>query len=199
VYIQFLHPVREGPIRFVFRLLKEASRISVVQIELQTNSPKTDTFKTCVVAIIAQGNLSTESGLTIKTTPTLPRFLIPDREKDCEVYQLLPIAYEVAPVVMKFKSVRVKGAKDSMFNDRYGRTVKEIWVTRTDGAGWCVLSLGQLVDAVSSNPNILLTQHFRMVDDPSWIITNGGSSSTEPQEITAPTMRISSRVHGTQL
>jgi len=107
-----------------------------------------DDFKTCVVAIITQSNLSIEKGLTLNTTPTFPKEKLPDRETDCEEYKLHELAYKLAPVTTKFEGFKLKGGKDGMLCDKDGLSIRETWIKRCDGFGFDTLSLGQLVDSV---------------------------------------------------
>jgi len=159
-HIQFLSPVLSStPIRLTVRPLKLSSRVSILQIELQTSSPSAAkylgpeslSYKTHTLGIITSGNLLTETGLSFPTRECVPKSEIPDRETECEELIHPSFFSDVAPCILKFTGRVIKGSYsvDMRLSDRFGRCTKDIWYAREDGEDWDLESLGVLCDFVS--------------------------------------------------
>jgi hypothetical protein len=87
-----------------------------------------------VLAIITQGNLAIEQGLTIKTEPVVGKEDIPDKERDCMAYRLPAPILQVAPAIGKIDGWAVKGGRDGLVVPWKGqRNVEEGWIGRADG------------------------------------------------------------------
>ncbi|KAG4430039.1 hypothetical protein IFR05_014478 [Cadophora sp. M221] len=167
-HIQFLSPVLPSTIvRLTVRPLKSGSRVSILQIELQTSNatlmssaPKLPsaelenlTWKTHTLGIITAGNLSTLTGLSFPTRASVPRTEIPDRLTECEEVVLPDFFTDVAPIGLKFSGWPVKGYRETMTgSDRLGRCTRECWYARSDGEDWDLDYLGILCDFIEGAP-----------------------------------------------
>jgi acyl-coenzyme A thioesterase PaaI-like protein len=147
-HVQFLSPASIGPARLCVRELSSGRQYFTIQIELQ-KAEKDGSFKTCHIAIVTQGNLATEAGMTIETTPTTPKEEIPDREKDCERFKQPAWVLRALSVANKLRTFNVKGGVDGKWSDRHGLGVRECWMGFSDeSTRFDVLSLGLLCDFV---------------------------------------------------
>ncbi|KAK0114175.1 hypothetical protein ONS95_013675 [Cadophora gregata] len=165
-HIQFLHPVPpSSSIRLTVRPLNISSRISVLQIELQTSSSSSSPtsaeppiWKTHTTSILTSTNLtlplSKNLNLTFPTRPSIPLSQIPNRETDCEELTHPAFFSNVAPCILKFTGWVVKGSYgvDLRLSDRFGRCTKDIWYRRGDGEDWDLESLGVLCDFIDGAP-----------------------------------------------
>jgi hypothetical protein len=106
-----------------------------------------------VLAIITQGNLATEKGLTIKTEPAVRKEDMPDRERDCVAYRMPDPILQVAPAIGKIDGWAVKGGKYGLMVPWKGlRNVGEGWIGRADGEDHDVLFMGFISDSVRFHP-----------------------------------------------
>ncbi|KAE8444281.1 hypothetical protein EG329_000688 [Mollisiaceae sp. DMI_Dod_QoI] len=164
-HVQFLHPVPPGAVRLSLVSLKSGSRVSVVQVSLQVstksknpspNQHQSEEWRTCVLGIITQGNLSIERGLSIPIPLPFPKDQIPDRKKECVVGEHPRWYIDAAPMIAKFETWMPKFGDEEKVeaygNPRFGRETREIWLRRRDGKSWDVLSLGLLCDYFDGAP-----------------------------------------------
>ncbi|RFU29755.1 hypothetical protein B7463_g6565, partial [Scytalidium lignicola] len=151
-YIQFLYPAAPGPAILVVRELKIGKNYSSVQVELQKQQ-QDGSAKTCVAAIVTQGNLAAEHGQTISTPPVIPKGELPDRDTECEEFMQPDWILRAFPVAFKMRPFKLKGGKNGKFNDRKGLHVKETWIKwRDENERYDVISLGSLCDTFLSAP-----------------------------------------------
>ena len=152
-HVQFLARVPEGPVRLSVRLLNLGYRVSILQVELrridENKTPGIDWSKTCVLALLTQGNLATEKGVSLPTTPAILKAEIPDRDTDCTDYILPDIVIKLAPVVNKLIGRIPPGGIDGNLSYRFGPSIREMWLARKDGLGLDVSILGRICDSVS--------------------------------------------------
>ena len=132
------------------------SRVSVVQINLQDKDPKSQEFRTCVLATVTQGNLATERGISLPTEPILKKEEIPDRDGDCEDHTVSDFIREIAPGSFKLDGRVPKRDLSGTDSDRRGKNCRRIWFTFADGSAWNVPSLGYLTDMVSGYLHFLV-------------------------------------------
>ena len=165
-HIQFLSRVPEGRVRLSVRLLSLGYRVSVLQVELrradENKMPSVDSSKTCVLGLLTQGNLATEKGIYLPTTPAIPKAEIPDRETDCIDYLLSDIVIKFAPVVGKVIGRVPPGGSDGNLSYRLGPSIREVWLARKDGIGLDVSYVGRLCDAVSFFSSIVQPDYLTM-------------------------------------
>lgn len=158
-HVQFLSPAPDGPARLTVRELSSGRQYATVQIELQ--SPEKDgSFKTCHIAMVTQGNLATEKGMSIETTPAIPRDEMPDRERDCERLRQPGWALRAFAVGDKLKTLHVKGGVDGKWvAGPGGLSTRDCWMRFSDEeVRFDVLSLGLLCDFVGGRRFLSLVQ-----------------------------------------
>jgi hypothetical protein len=165
-HFQLFSPSSPGPVHLIVSLLKPGFRISIVQIEIQepitSANPRDEAkYKTCALAIVTMGNLSLGVGLSLPTEPTVKKEDIPNRDRDCKRWTVEddPVMAEInlrSPVNHKFQNWILKGTKDGMFNDRFGLSVREMWLRRSNGKGFDIMSLVAICDFVCAYPPPLL-------------------------------------------
>jgi hypothetical protein len=132
IHVQFILPVPIGPARLRVDEISIARRYSVIQITLQTQQLKSGTQNTCIIAIVTQGNLATESGQTVPTPPLVPRSVIPDRETACEEWVQPEWLARLLPVGAKMTTLLPKGGTNMRFPSRKGLNFREVWMKWTD-------------------------------------------------------------------
>ena len=147
--MQFIRRVAPGPITLSISPVNLGPRVSVIQIDLQSEQPEAGGFKSCVIATVTQGNLATEKGISLPTHPAVKKGDIPDRDRDCEDFVVSPATQQIAPVFMKLSGRVVKGGSAGWYSDHLGKSIREIWYTFADGTDFDVLSMGYLTDCVS--------------------------------------------------
>lgn len=146
VQVQFLQPVPVGVVFLEVNDVKIGRKTSVVQVGLQSKNKKGNPTP-CAIALVMQGNLGTEKGVTV-AVPRNFSDIMPRRE-DCIRFR---DAWwmNLIPVTRKLQQWIPKGGPDACWNDRLGPGTRKTWVKMDDGTGFDTLFLGELCDAVSS-------------------------------------------------
>src|ERR1700710_3030573 len=75
-HIQFISPVVVGAAKIIVQELNASKLYASVQIEIRKEA-KDGAFKTCVLAIMTQGNLALETGQTFSIPPTISKKELP--------------------------------------------------------------------------------------------------------------------------
>ncbi|KAE9366745.1 hypothetical protein N431DRAFT_548499 [Stipitochalara longipes BDJ] len=169
-HFQLFYPNTPGPVRLTASLLKPGSRISVVKIELQKTVPPNIPsqgeiiYRTCALGIITMSNISLETGLTLRTEPSVPKEEIPNRETECEQWTLEndPIMEEIylrAPVNDKLTTWVVKGSQNDGVTDRFGSSVMRTWSCRPGMQEFDILSIVALCDWSQAAPSNFSPKH----------------------------------------
>ena len=130
--------------------LNFGKRYSVVQISLE-KALDGNTYKACTIAMITQGNLSAEEGQTILMPRIDPKVDLPDRDTECEEFQMPTWVQRLLPVTSKQRAFKLKGGKNGQVPSREGLNVREIWMSFSDETQrYDVVALGLLCDSVSA-------------------------------------------------
>jgi hypothetical protein len=149
----FLFPVPYGPATLSVKELSLGSKICVIQVELRAQVMEKlravpGTFRVCTVGTMNMGNLAAERGISLPTKSMVRKEEIPDREKDC-VEQVRPEELrETIPIMFKNRRWEC-GPGANGKGEGEEKSVRGIWISRSDDKPWDVLSLGQMCDAVS--------------------------------------------------
>jgi hypothetical protein len=132
--------------------LSLARRYSVVQVTIRKKL-KNRSYQIRVTAIVAQGNLATESGQTVENTPMFDISELPELKSGCEEKSIPEWVSEISPVAGKMRWYGRKSAEKERWNSNGGVVnVGEVWVSwRDKDDRYDVTSLGSLCDTVSGN------------------------------------------------
>lgn len=155
VFVQFLRPIPAGKVFVVCQILRSSSRQCVIKVELSTtkpsstessDSPSAEGGRCSTVAIITQGDLSKENGVSQETKPIIAADL-PNRETQCT--QITDPIVEATPVTSKLRWIAPR-SPDGLWGHRLGGHIREVWLSFKDGSKIDTLALGLLSDTVSS-------------------------------------------------
>jgi hypothetical protein len=166
IHVQFLRLLAPDDLRLVITELRLGTRCSVVNVDVltPTRKPYSDASRTwegsfikCITAIVMQGNLSTEVGVTLPSAPAIPPSKIPDRKRECLEVKIDKVIKILSPVTGTAVMWAVPDANGNGWGMSEGGAGKKMvqghWITFADGVdeekGFDVLSLGLLSDLVS--------------------------------------------------
>lgn len=153
VFVQFLRPIAAGKVFVACQILRSSPRQCVVKVELSTK-PRTGTSAegACsTFAIITQGNLSKEKGVSQETRPIISADL-PNRETQCT--KITDPIVEATPVTSKLRWIAPR-SDDGRWGHRLGGHIREVWLSFKDGSKIDTLTLAFLADTVSTLPYTL--------------------------------------------
>jgi hypothetical protein len=161
VHVQFVSTCPPVDLRLVVTDLSIGRRFSVVQVEIwapknrsrdagarkEGNDSKQSQveLEKYIVAVVTQGNLVEENGISLLSNPAIPPSEIPDRETQCE--KILPLVLGVG-LYMKTIGFAVHRGNCIGLSEKLGEILQEHWVGFSDGSGFDILSLGLLCDLV---------------------------------------------------